>query len=168
MRVALLVVFAFASSSVVLFAQSNSATDETSPIEVSVDEVGNGLIPIGRLQKPLGTLMTVRGTWSLPKYVANDNSLRFTVTHVDGTKLADPVEFNVEQTKIVTKDYGRPVRDRHDRSLDGVAWTLRAFETGSVELMPKEYFSETLPFAVPYYYRDFTSRLNGILQEVEK
>lgn len=147
------------------FTASALAAEKARPVEVSVDEIDKSLVLIGRLRKPLGTLMTVRGKWSYPEEPAKDSSLRFTVSHLDGKELGKPVEFNVRQLDVVTKKGSKaiPSYDGHPR-LAGKEWTLRAYETGSIEMIPEEYFKETPPHAVPYYFDTFTSKLTGVLQ----
>src|SRR5262245_53336621 len=51
---------------------------------VNVDEIGGSVVLIGRLGKPLGEKMTVRGQWVPAPQRAKDNSPRFNVTEVDG------------------------------------------------------------------------------------
>lgn len=147
------------------FTASALGAEKARPVEVSVDEIDKGLVLIGRLGKPLGTLMTVKGKWSYPEEPVKDGSLRFTVSHVDGKELGKPVELNVKQLDVVTKKGSKaiPSYDGHAR-LAGKEWTLRAYETGSIEIMPEGYFNETPAFARPYYFRDFTSKLTGVLQ----
>ena len=148
-----------------LYAQNGRAVQKYAPIHVSVDEVDKHLLLVGRLKKPLGTLMTITGKWSYPKGTVKDYSLRFTVDLVDGRKLDRPVEFNVAQLRVLTKnrDSAIPPYERH-RELVGKEWTIRGFETGSIELIPEDYFNETPPYAVPYYFRPFTSKITGVLQ----
>jgi hypothetical protein len=154
------------SATIPLFAQNDAIIPKAAPIEISVDEIGKNLILIGRLKKPLGTLMTIRGKWSYPDTNVKDYSLRFTVTHIDDQKLADPVEFNVAQLKVVTKSDSNaiPPYKRH-KELVGVEWTLRAYETGRLHIMSEQsYLNDPSPSAVPYYYKTFTSEINGVLQ----
>ena len=149
-----------------ILAQSKSTNQKAVPIEVSVDEIGKNLILIGRLKKPLGTLVTIRGKWSYPDIRIKDYSLRFTVTHVDGQELNDPLEFNVNQLAVVTKD-GSPAipPDKRHKQLVGVEWTLRAYETGNLHIISPEAFrNDPVPSAAPYYFRTFTSEINGVLQ----
>ena len=143
-----------------------SAQQKAAPIEISVDEIGKNLILIGRLKKPLGTLMTIRGKWSYPDGRVKDYSLRFTVTHVDGQELPEPVEFNVAQLKVVTKAGSNaiPSYESH-KQLVGVEWTLRAYETGSLYVVSEEaYRNEPTPSALPYWFDRFTPEINGVLQ----
>lgn len=149
-----------------LYAQSKATNRKNAPIEVSVDEIGKNLILIGRLKKPLGTLLTVRGKWSYPHSRVKDYSLRFTVTHLDGQKLRDPIEYNVSQLMVVTKDGSPaiPPRKRHEQ-LVGVEWTLRAYETGFLHIVSPEAFqNDPVPGGLPYYFDTFTSEINGVLQ----
>jgi hypothetical protein len=148
------------------FTKTVSADSPAAPVEFSVDEVGKHLTLIGRLGKPLGTMMTVRGKWSYPKELVKDGSLRFTVSHVNDQPLGQPFEFNIRQLAVVTKNgtSAIPTSREGGAKLAGTEWTIRAYESGSVEIIPADFWKETAPYARPYYFRDFTSKLNGVLQ----
>jgi hypothetical protein len=143
--------------------------DEVAPVQnqVPVDEIGARFILMGRLGKPLGTMMTVTGKWGYPDKAVKDYSLRFTVSQVNAKRLDKPVVFNVAQIKAVSQD-GKDAIPKYDahKSLDGVSWTLRAYETGRFQGIPNEYWIERgsgRP-ASPYWFRTFTSELVGIVQ----
>jgi hypothetical protein len=70
----------------VTFASQYESAGQTKkkPIAINVEDIGDSVILIGRLGKPLGTKMKMRGLWSMPEAVQKDNSPRFTVTHIDG------------------------------------------------------------------------------------
>jgi hypothetical protein len=54
----------------------------------------------------------------------------------------------------------------HRKSLEGVSWTLRAYETGRFEVTPLAYWKERglgIP-AAPYSAKTFQSELVGIVQ----
>ncbi len=134
---------------------------------MSVDEIGRNLILIGRLKKPLGTLMTIRGKWHYPDARGKDDSLRFAVTHVDGHRLAEPLEFDVAQVEVNTKSGKKAIPPyERQKQLDGAEWTLKAYETGSLLISPpigpdgKEAVAEQ----AAYYTRPFTSKIVGVLQ----
>ena len=154
-----------------LLAQHELAKQKAAPTQVSVDDIGEGVILVGRLKKPLGTMMTVRGKWSFPREEVKDYSLRFTISHVDGQKLKKPVELHVAQVNVVTKS-GKDAIPPHDehKQLDGMQWTIRAYETGKINHIPEDYWKELGEFLpqMPYWYREFTSELNGVLISAEK
>jgi hypothetical protein len=163
---AILAASAALSATIPLFAQNDAIIPKAAPIEISVDEIGKNLILIGRLKKPLGTLMTIRGKWSYPDTNVKDYSLRFTVTQVDGEMLKEPLEFNVRQLTVVTK-VGSPAIPPYERhkELVGVEWTLRAYETGFLNIGCLEaYWNNPALRGRPYYFRTFTSEINGVLQ----
>jgi hypothetical protein len=146
----------------------DSATGQQPKATVSVDDVGKRITLIGRLGEPLGTMIEVQGTWKYPRELIKDNSLRFEVTRVNGKELAKPVELNVAQIKAVTKrnENAIPPYEEHKR-LEGVRWTMRAFETGRDNSIPLDYMKESGQGvgAVPYWFEPFTSELVGIVQE---
>lgn len=138
-------------------------------LRVSVEDLGKKADIIGRLGQPLGTWVTIKGTWALPKKVVKDYSLRFTATHVNGMKLPSPVEFNIGQIRAVDR-HGKDVLPNFEgqRKLDGRTWTLKAYETGELHITPPEYYEAigTVPGSrqEPYYFRKFMSRIDGVLQ----
>ena len=135
------------------------------PAQIAVDSIGKDTILVGRLKKPIGTLMMMRGKWSYPDERAKDYSLRFTVSHVDDRVLDQPLEFNVNQIDVFTKqgDNALPPYEQH-KQLVGVEWTLSAYETGTIEMTPGDFWKGSQPRAAPYYFRPFTSKVRGVLQ----
>jgi hypothetical protein len=144
---------------------ASAANPKTAPIDVSVEDIGSRVNLIGRLGKPIGAMMTVRGKWHFPSEHVKDYSLRFTVSHVDGQQLDMPIEFNIDQLNVVNKNGSSaiPPLSKHEQ-LNGTDWTFRAFETGTIRMSPDEYWLEREAHAMPYYFRPFTSELTGILQ----
>lgn len=145
--------------------------DQSPPASVSVDDIGRKVTLVGRLGQPLGTMMTIQGHWAYPdasKGPAKDNSIRFTVSHVNGKPLSELVEFDVAQVRAVSAegDSAIPEQADHRDSLGGVSWTLRGFETGRFDRIPDGYWKElgTGWPALPYYVRTFTSELVGVVQ----
>jgi hypothetical protein len=146
-----------------------AAEDKAAAVKVSVADVGTKVELIGRLGPPLGTMMTVQGRWGYPDQShgpTKDYALLFTATHVNGAKLAKPAVFRVGRVTACDKQ-GKdviPPYEQHKR-LDGVSWTLRAYETGRFTRTPGEFWEElgqVIP-ASPYADR-FASELVGVLQ----
>lgn len=135
--------------------------------DVSVEDIGTKVRLVGRLGVPLGEMMTLTGIWAFPDDNVKDASIRFTVMDVNGKRLDNPVVFNVSQMGVLSKQGENviPPRKEH-RNLDGLTWTMRAYESGRVNQIPQQYFTEigNGPHAVPYYYGPFTSELQGALQ----
>lgn len=141
--------------------------EKDKPLSINVEDIGTKVTLIGRLGEPLGKMMNLQGTWKYPEGDVKDSSLRFTVNLVNGHKLAKAVEFNIAQISARSGD-GKdaiPVYERRG-SLNGVTWNLRAYETGFLRVTPNE--DRTGRFApvpaIPYWYRPFTSQLNGTIQ----
>ena len=136
------------------------------PRTVRVSDIGDSIILIGRLGKPLGEKMVIRGKWSLPKESVKDSSPRFTVTSVDERSLETPVEFNLGQMRLLTTNHRDAKPKQEDwKSLDSVEWQMTAYETGYSGATPDEYREENPVFpqsAKPYYTRWFTSELVAV------
>lgn len=151
------------------FARSEGADKAGGKIEISVEELGKTADLIGRLGKPLGSWVTIKGKWALPDRRVKDYSLKFTVTHVNDVKLKQPVEFNVAQVSVANSR-GESVIPKHEnqKQLDGQTWTLKAYETGEFHITPPEYYKaigvEPGSMQEAYYTRPFTSRIDGVLQ----
>jgi hypothetical protein len=148
---------------------SAAAKDEGGKIRVSVEELGKTADLIGRLGKPLGTWVTIKGKWALPKEIVKDFSLRFTVTHVDGAKLAKPIEFHVAQVHAVDQR-GKSVTPefKNRNEFNGRTWTLTAYETGEFHVTPPEYYKaigiEPGSVQEPPWTRPITPEIHGVLQ----
>ena len=127
-------------------------------LAINVDDIGTKVTLVGRLGQPLGKMMKLRGSWKYPNGVMKDDSLWFTVTAVNGHKLATPVEFNIAQISARTDDDKDAIPEyKHQKDLDGVAWTVNAYETGRFSAIPQHGFS----VALPYWQRTFTSEVVG-------
>lgn len=153
----------------IILAPSAPAEDGDRKIHVSVDDLGNTAELVGRLGKPLGTWVTIQGEWTLPKKVVKDYSLRFTVTHVDGAKLEQPVEFNVAQVSVVNSRGESVIPKRENqKQFDGQSWKLKAYETGRFHITPPEYLKaigiQPGSMGEAHYIRPFTSEIDGVLQ----
>jgi hypothetical protein len=142
-------------------------------IEVSVEDIGTKVTLVGRLGQPLGTMMEVQGTWSYPRQrpgepPVKDDSLRFRVSQVNGKKLPQPVEFNVAQIEAATRTGKNAIPKFEElKMLDGIAWTLQAYETGRFHHVPEDYWKKlgTAPPGPPSWPRIFTSELVGVVQK---
>jgi len=146
---------------------TSTSADKEAAVKVSVEDIGTKVLLIGRLGGPLGTMMDVKGTWVIPNE-AKDNSPLFQVSHVNGKELPKPVGFYIAQVTAETKEgkSALPTSDER-KKLDGVAWTMRAYETGEVHIVPKEYSKESGKGlrAVTVWTRPFTSHLVGLIQQ---
>lgn len=142
------------------------SADKEAAAKVSVEDIGTKVILVGRLGEPIGTMMDVKGTWVIPKEIVKDNSPRFQISHVNGKEIQKAVEFHINQMTTETKDNksALPKFDEWEK-LDGVTWTLRAYETGSIHITPAEYWKERGK-GVPARPRmqPFTSQLVGLIQ----
>jgi hypothetical protein len=161
--VALLVVLSAARMSPPVF-----SADHEPAVTVSVEDIGTKVTLVGRLGEPLGKMMEVKGTWAYPEDPrVKDYSLRFRVSDVNGKRLPKPVEFNVAQVEAATPAGGSAIpKPEGHKALDGVSWTLRAYETGRFDDVPEEYRKDlgTAPPQPPYCQRTFTSQLVGVVQ----
>lgn len=132
---------------------------------VRADEIGTEAQILGRLGKPMDTMITVRGVWhSAPIAPAKpDIRLRFQVTEVDGRPLSTPIEF-VEGLVTV---YGK----RKPKARVGDVWELRAFETGQFRNSEARHWEE-LDDGPPRSPVDwgqrspFVSELTGVVKSV--
>jgi hypothetical protein len=127
-------------------------------LAINVDDIGPKVTLVGRLGQPLGKMMKLRGSWKYPDGVMKDSALWFTVTAVNDRKLAKPVEFHIAQVSARTEDDKDAVpADEHEKDLDGVAWTLKAYETGRFSAVP----DDGMAVQRPYWYRTFNSQVVG-------
>jgi hypothetical protein len=138
---------------------------------IPVEDIGTKVALVGRLGQPLGTLIEVKGTWHKPEILApynavKDSSLRFTVSHVNGTLLKSPVELHVAQVKAVYHG-GRNGRPSVAKAVEGASWTLRAYERGRFEGSPENWYEVegTYPAQSPHWLKTFTTELVGVVQE---
>ncbi len=144
---------------------SKAAAKESSHThqKVKVDDIGTAVSLTGRLGEPLGSMLTVSGTWGYPSLRVKDYSVRFSVTSVNGKQLARPVMFPVHAVHV-SKDgvSAVPPHARH-KELDGVTWSLRAYETGRFTTVPAEYWRERGAPAM-IYQPAFASELVGFVR----
>lgn len=145
-----------------------SEPQKTEQLRVSVDDIGKRLLLIGPLGEPLGTLMTIKGTWNYPDSLVKDGSLRFRVTHVNAKKLESEVELNIAQVKATDRNGNLAIpKNERSRSLVGVSWTVRGYESGRFNGKPEGFWKETDsgPAASPYWFDIFTSELICVVQK---
>jgi hypothetical protein len=172
MRVPRAAVFASASLFLVSGAAPPPAKEGKAKVEVRVAEIGEGVMLIGRLGVPLGEMMTVTGTWGHPdqsKGPTKDYSLLFRVSAVNGEALKERMAFHVGDVVAVFKG-GKDAIPRwqdHDK-LDGVTWTLRAYETGRFTRQPDEWWDESGEGeAAMRWTAPFHSQLVGVVTKAD-
>jgi hypothetical protein len=151
--------------------RANGQTTDQSRL-INVESIGRTVTLVGRLGKPLGTKATIEGTWSFPTEIVKDFSARFTVTRVDGKRLERPVEFNVAQLTVMTRNHQNALPAyEQQRSLAGQEWSMIAYETGYIGLIPDEYNDRRSPvFPVvgrPYFTKAFTSKLVAVVTSID-
>jgi len=149
---------------------------EPKPVQVKtaiqVTDIGNSVTLIGRLGVPLGHKMTLQGVWSYPRTTVKDFSPRFTILTVNGKPLNQPVVLNIAQIRVMTHDHLDALPERANwRGLEGQRWSMMAYETGHIGLVPDEY-NETSPVfpvvGLPYYTRPFTSELIAVVTHINE
>jgi hypothetical protein len=102
------------------------------PQSLSVSGLGTEYDLIGRLDHPLGTMLTVKGTWGYrdqsngPTKV---NDLQLSITEVDGVPRKHPLILDVWSVHVIDKQRRSliPPHEKH-RDLNGVTWEFRAFD----------------------------------------
>ena len=159
----------FASLVLLACCEAPGGDDETR--DISVDEIGTSVTLVGRLGKPLGKMASVRGRWSYPEHAgkpAKGDTIRFKVTRVDNRAPDRPVAFDAGQIVVVDKSNRNVTPSRADLAkLDGVSWTLRAYETGRLLGTPADFWKEVTsgPPATRHWRPTFQTELVGVLQE---
>ena len=152
-------------------------------VVIHVDDIGKirpigiAVTLVGRLGKPLATKLQLRGRWKvlqgsrMPKYI--QSPVRFVVFEVDGSQLAEGVEFVHDQVKAEflkwpTDDHTAvPIRTNaipsRPESLDGEEWTMTAYETGCFIASPNELWEKEVVFPVVYApdFNRFRSHIIG-------
>lgn len=89
----------------------------------------NELTIIGQLEKPLGTLVTIRGSWKPMIWFQKRNTI-FVADNVDGVPLAKPAYFDVVIPVLDEETFpANPPHEKFDRQQD-VEWELRGVEEG--------------------------------------
>lgn len=82
---------------------ASSADRKAAVTAVSVRDIGTKVELVGRLGHPLGTFLTVDGTWGFPdqtKRPTKDYSLRFTIHRVNDKALLTPIQIDVGSVKV--------------------------------------------------------------------
>tara|TARA_R110002111_G_scaffold221574_1_gene283811 strand:+ start:1149 stop:1640 length:492 start_codon:yes stop_codon:yes gene_type:complete len=133
-------------------ASSTGEEPATSVQRVSVEDVHRSVVLIGRLGHPLGTMVTVEGTWGYPdqtKGPTKDYSLQFTIHTVNEKRLARTLTLKTGAVHVIDQ-HGADLVPPHKRhaELDGVSWSLRAYETGRHTVEPDEYWRYRGPIAM--------------------
>jgi hypothetical protein len=93
------------------------------PRSVAAKELFRRITLVGSLQRSHGTVVTLKGTWTLAKEITRGAGSRFRVTAVEGRELVDPVEFAEELV--------RPMSQRAFAMMtpkSGTTWELRGYE----------------------------------------
>ncbi|SFH59878.1 hypothetical protein [Planctomicrobium piriforme] len=93
-------------------------------VTVRAEDIGTSVQIIGRLGKPLETMMTIEGRWRYPTEVTKDGLPYFEVTHIDNQRLQKPLSFvhgSVVQVEWDTAKKRKPA--------DMEIWKFRAFES---------------------------------------
>jgi hypothetical protein len=101
-------------------------------------DIGKSVQIIGRLGRPLGELVTLRGSWRFPEKIMKDMAPSFRVLSVNGKQLKDPVEF-------VANGFFYPVVS-HVAEIpwdEGKVWEVRGYETGEFRVTPREVARDT-------------------------
>lgn len=137
--------------------------DHEKVVPVSADDLDSGtMVVIGRLGRPLNTMLTIRGVWDWSR-MPKDSGLVFRVTHVNGEALDEPVIFH--QTLVHVRHRGDKLENDPVSSI-AQSWEIRAYETGGFSGNPAEYQMELsgLPYveAEPAWSRNFQTELHGI------
>jgi hypothetical protein len=135
---------------------------------LNVTDLGTDFELIGRLGRPLGTMMTIKGTWGYrdqSKGPMKIHDLLFSITEIDGIPCKHPLILDVWSVHVIDKQKKSliPPQEKHG-DLDGVTWELRAYETGRHYSMPQEYYNFQGPIAMRQL-PPFVSELVGYMPE---
>ena len=131
-----------------VFSSSCLAQADREPVYIDVDSIGSSVILVGRLGKPLGTKIIIKGKWHLPGDLAKDSSAFLVIHEVDEVALPSPVKFHVNQLEITTKQRLKAIPPLKSQSkLAGKEWSMIAYETG--------------------YEKPFTTRLVAVLDSTK-
>lgn len=154
-----------AASFVLLHKSSGTERDAVVPAVVASD-LPNKAVIVGRLGKPMGTLVNIRGMWTTRER-RDEPTLVFLVTHVEGRLLQEPVRFSWIDSFSPTGAIPPPARDRE--RAEGIEWEMRAWESGRYRGVPKgayaEFENEVDGFGtrIPYPAGDFSFRFDSDL-----
>ena len=135
---------------------------------LNVTDLGTDFELIGRLGRPLGTMMTIKGIWGYPDQSNGPTKvydLQFSITEIDGITCKNPLILDVWSVHVIDKQRRSliPPHEKHGE-LDGVTWELRAYETGRHYSMPQEYYNFQGPIAMRQS-PPFVSELVGYIPE---
>jgi hypothetical protein len=142
----------------------------------AADLASGKVVVIGRLGVPLKTMTTVRGTWQYPnrgtvRQALKPSNIKFDVTHVNGKKLENSVQFD---RALVYVEYPLDGDDSDSNRnvptpVEGDTWEIRAYETGAFRGRPDE-FAKALGAppdnsrSGPDWGSPFLVEVHGILQ----
>ena len=147
-----------------------------------VRPIGQAVTLIGRLGRPLGTKLQLRGRWKLrqvsrvPNYI--QSPFRFVVFEVDGNQLAESVEFGHDQIKAEFLKWSAedqaadPKRTNAMPSeleqLNGKEWVMTAYETGRFIAAPMEHEGKRVfPVVYAVDFNRFRSRIVGVVTSID-
>jgi hypothetical protein len=109
-----------------------SEQEPNSSRNIKASELLNQVSVIGRLNRPMGTIVTIRGKVQKP---GDKYGSAFRVTHIDGIKNADPVDYMFLCWPSAIG--GLKALGSVDIT-DGDVWELRGFEIGYWEGLPAD------------------------------
>ena len=112
---------------------------------VRVQDIPKKVQLIGRLEHPLGSLLTIRGEWRMPKGLKKNPLLMFHVERINGKKPKENIVLHSWVVKPFFKNSGRGPKPgevwdwRFDwggklsspAPVEGETWEMRGVETGS-------------------------------------
>jgi hypothetical protein len=113
-----------------LLATPAAAENETtSPLRISYKDIYKEVEIIGKLGRPLGELLNVRGKWARAKDQSKPSGPVFQVTHLEGKRLASAVEFAV-MTPVGRPSMGFAKPSDLNAEPSSVEWEVRGHEIG--------------------------------------
>ncbi len=83
---------------------------------------------IGKLGKPMGATIKVKGKWRDPSDVTKSSGLHFLVTQIDGKELAEPVEFPEGLVDVKLFADGHWTEWKKMQPVAGEVWEFRGHE----------------------------------------
>jgi hypothetical protein len=120
-------------------------SQDKSVTTVRVEDIPKTVQLIGRLNHPLGDLLTIRGQWKMPSGMVKDPTLWFHVTSINGKKPEKKVALNILQVKPAKGGLGRELKPGDPWAwmygfggkqpaptpAEGEVWEMMGVETGS-------------------------------------
>jgi hypothetical protein len=106
---------------------------------VNVREFGSRVQVVGRMGRPLGSVITIQGTWraakGTPEHPVKPREPRLEVTEVDGRRLNEPVIISQEALKA----FAGNIDMTHG---EAEVWQLRGIETCCMRGLPQRFYEE--------------------------